>query len=100
MFTKLFQKEMLAVGLLGVLAVAAVAQQGGTSGGGSARPDVAVRVDGSVDQVVDRLRKLVADNGMMVMGEIHQGKVLAMTGLRVQSETLFIGNPNIGKQLF
>lgn len=101
MFTDLFRKAMVAGGLLGVLAVATVAQETGNSRrGGTARPDVAVQVAGSVDQVVDRLKKLVADNGMMVMGEIHQGKVLAMTGLRVKSETLFIGNPNIGKQLF
>lgn len=101
MFTDLLRKTTLAAGLLGVLACAGVAQQAGTSGGGnSTRRDVTVRVNGSVDQVVDRLQKLVADNGMMVMGELHQGEILAMTGLRVKSETLFIGNPNIGKQLF
>ncbi len=38
--------------------------------------------------------------GMMVMGELHQGKVLSMTGLKVQSETLFVGNPTVGKELF
>lgn len=55
---------------------------------------------GSVDQVLAGLKKMVADNGMMVMGELHQGKVLEMTGLKVQSESIFVGNPNIGKKLF
>ncbi|MGE0694080.1 MAG: DUF302 domain-containing protein [Pirellulales bacterium] len=59
-----------------------------------------VKARGSVDQTVAGLKKMVADNGMMVMGELHQGKVLEMTGLRVKSETLFVGNPNVGKQLF
>jgi uncharacterized protein (DUF302 family) len=36
----------------------------------------------------------------MVMGELHQGKVLEMTGLKVKSESIFIGNPNVGKKLF
>lgn len=57
-------------------------------------------VKGSVDQTVAALQKMVADNGMMVMGELHQGKVLEMTGLKVKSETIFVGNPNVGKQLF
>jgi hypothetical protein len=33
----------------------------------------------------------MADNGMMVMGELHQGKVLACPDL-VESETVFVGN--------
>lgn len=61
---------------------------------------VQVKVSGSVDQVLDKLKKAVASNGMMVMGELHQGKVLEMTGLKVQSETVFIGNPTVGKDAF
>ncbi|MBI4400722.1 MAG: DUF302 domain-containing protein [Nitrospirae bacterium] len=61
---------------------------------------VHVKVNGSVDDVVSRLKKLVADNDMMVMGELHQGRVLSMTGLSLQSETLFVGSPVVGKQLF
>lgn len=55
---------------------------------------------GSVEQVLGALKKMVADHGMMVMGELHQGKVLEMTGLKVDSESIFVGNPNVGKQLF
>lgn len=57
-------------------------------------------VKGTVEQTLNALSKMVADNGMMVMGELHQGKVLEMTGLKVQSESIFVGNPNVGKQLF
>ncbi len=74
----------------------AVAQSAQHDGG----PGMAAAVSGSVDQTVDRLKKMVADNGMMVMGEIHPGKVLAMTGLKLKSETIFVGSPTVGKKLF
>lgn len=57
-------------------------------------------VKGSVDDVLKMITKMVADNGMMVMGEIHQGKILEMTGLKVKSESIFVGNPSLGKKLF
>ena len=57
-------------------------------------------VKGSVDDVLKMITKMVADNGMMVMGELHQGKVLAMTGLKVKSESIFVGSPSLGKKLF
>ncbi len=63
-------------------------------------PGVQVVVKGSVNDALDKLKKGVASNGMMVMGELHQGKVLEMTGIKVDSESVFIGNPNVGKKLF
>jgi uncharacterized protein (DUF302 family) len=66
----------------------------------TAGPGVAVTTSGSVSQTVRKLKKMVAHNGMMVMGQLNQGRVLSMTGIRVKSETLFVGNPQIGKQLF
>lgn len=57
-------------------------------------------VKGTVEQTVSALTKMVAGNGMMVMGELHQGKVLEMAGLKVKSESIFVGNPTVGKQLF
>ena len=63
-------------------------------------PGVHVVAQGSVPDVLARIKKMVAANGMMVMGELHQGKVLSMTGLKTQSETLFVGNPTVGKKLF
>ena len=63
-------------------------------------PIVQVQAPGSVEDVLAKMKKMVASNGMMVMGELHQGKVLEMTGVRVESETVFVGNPTIGKDLF
>ena len=101
MFTRLLGKALIAGGLLGALTVTAVAQNTRTADRGrSTGPGVVVKARGSVDQTVNALKKMVAGNGMMVMGEIHQGKVLAMTGLKVKSETIFVGNPNVGKKLF
>ncbi len=57
-------------------------------------------VSGSVKDVVSTLSKMVAKNGMMIMGELHQGKVLEMTGLKVESESIFVGSPTMGKKLF
>ena len=63
-------------------------------------PGIQVTVKGSIEEALAQLKKMVADSGMMVMGELHQGKVLAMTGLKVQSETVFVGSPTVGKKLF
>lgn len=63
-------------------------------------PVVQVKAKGSVDEVLAQVTKMVASNGMMVMGELHQGKVIGMTGLKLQSETIFVGSPAMGKQLF
>ncbi len=81
-------------------AVAALLSFGGTALAANKGPIVQVKASGSVDQVLDKLKKAVASNGMMVMGELHQGKVLEMTGLKVQSETVFVGNPTVGKDAF
>lgn len=78
--------------VLGLTGAASAAQPAG--------PGVQIIAKGSVDETVGKLTKMVADGGMMVMGELHQGKVLAMTGLKVQSETLFVGSPTVGKKLF
>ena len=71
-----------------------------TAAAGPSGPGVQVTVKGSVDETVSQIRKLVADSGMMIMGELHQGKVIGMTGLKLQSETVFVGSPTIGKELF
>lgn len=103
MLTHLLGKTLIVGGLIGVLTLAGVAQNtGNAQSSGSAATDlsVAVKTSGSVDQTLAALKKMVADNGMMVMGELHQGKVLEMTGLKVKSETIFVGSPNVGKKLF
>lgn len=52
------------------------------------------------DQTVSAFKKMVAGNGMMIMGQLNQGHVLSMTGISVKSHTFFVGNPNVGKKLF
>ena len=54
----------------------------------------------SFDQTVEELRQMVAKNGMMVLSELNQGKILSMTGLELNGLSLFVGNPNIGNKLF
>jgi uncharacterized protein (DUF302 family) len=54
----------------------------------------------SFDDTVDNLKKLVAKNGMMVLGEINQGNIMSMAGLKMKASSLFIGSPVVGKKLF
>ncbi len=61
---------------------------------------VAVESGKSFDDVTKAVKSLVAKNGMMVMAEVDQGKMLSMTGLHLQAKLFLIGNPNVGKQLF
>lgn len=61
---------------------------------------VKVQSSKNFDQTVSAFKKMVSGNGMMVMGQLNQGKVLSMTGISVKSQTFFVGNPNVGKKLF
>lgn len=54
----------------------------------------------SYDQTVKELKQLIAKNGMMVLSEIQQGKILSMTGLTLKAVSLFVGKPQVGKKLF
>ena len=54
----------------------------------------------SFDKTVDNLKQLVAGNGMMVMGEINQGNIMSMTGVKMKAASFFIGSPVVGKKLF
>ncbi|MCC7241504.1 MAG: DUF302 domain-containing protein [Acidobacteria bacterium] len=54
----------------------------------------------SYEQVVDAVKSLVAKNGMMVMAEVDQGKMLSMTGLSLKATLLLVGSPTVGKQIF
>lgn len=61
---------------------------------------VTVASNKSFDQVSDAVKTLVAKNGMMVMAEVNQGKMLSMTGLSLNATLYLVGNPTVGKQLF
>lgn len=54
----------------------------------------------SFDETAGGIKKGVADAGMMVLAEINHGKILSMTGLTINAESIFIGNPNVGKDAF
>ena len=61
---------------------------------------VTVQSKDSFDNTVESLRKMVAQNDMMVLSEINHGKILSMTGLKLNGISLFVGNPTVGKKLF
>ena len=83
------------------LAAGALMLGGSTlAGQESTGPIVQVKAKGSVPAVVSQLKKMISQNGMTVMGELHQGKALASTGLHVESETIFVGNTEVGKELY
>ncbi len=61
---------------------------------------VTVKSAKSYGATVDAIKKGVAGAGMMVLAEINHGKILSMTGLSINAQSLFIGNPNVGKEAF
>src|SRR5690242_7347010 len=61
---------------------------------------VTVSSDKSFEDVSGAVKSLVAKNGMMVMAEVDQGKMLSMTGLSLKATLFIVGNPTVGKQLF
>ena len=61
---------------------------------------VTVDSNKSFDEVSKAVKSLVAKNGMMVMAEVDQGKMLSMTGLSLKATLFLVGNPTVGKQLF
>ncbi len=61
---------------------------------------VTVQSKQSFDNTVQEIRELVSKNGMMVLSELNQGKVLSMTGLSINAISLFVGNPQVGNKLF
>lgn len=61
---------------------------------------ITVKSAKSYEMTVDGIKKGVADAGMMVLAEINHGKILSMTGLTINAESIFIGNPNVGKDAF
>ena len=59
-----------------------------------------VESDKWFEEVTKAVKSLVAKNGMMVMAEVNQGKMLSMTGLSLKATLFIVGNPTVGKQLF
>ncbi len=61
---------------------------------------VTIASEKSFEDVSSAVKSLVAKNGMMVMAEVNQGKMLSMTGLTLKATLFVVGNPTVGKQLF
>ncbi len=61
---------------------------------------VTVESSKDYDGTIAALKKAVSGGGMMVLAEINQGKILEMTGLKINAHSFFIGNPNMGKKAF
>ena len=61
---------------------------------------VTVASNKSFDAVTKAVKTLVAKNGMMVMAEVDQGKMLSMAGAKLNAKLFIVGNPTVGKELF
>jgi uncharacterized protein (DUF302 family) len=91
-----FRKIMLAA----TLSVASVGLSFAGSNTSFNGDRVTVASDKSFEEVTGAVKSLVAKNGMMVMAEVNQGKMLSMTGLSLKATLYVVGNPTVGKQLF
>jgi len=69
---------------------------------GASAQDARVTVEStkSYEQTVDALKAAVAQGGMMVMGQVDQGNMLSMAGLKLKATVFLVGNPTVGKKLF
>jgi uncharacterized protein (DUF302 family) len=93
-FAKLLLGVLLGTAAMSPALFAAPAETSFTAG------QVTVRSNKSFEQVSDAIKSLVAKNGMMVMAEVNQGKMLSMTGLSLKATLYLVGNPTVGRQLF
>jgi uncharacterized protein (DUF302 family) len=93
--TSLTRKSALAA----VLSITAAGLAFGGDGAFTANR-ITIASDKSFDEVTKSVKTLVAKNGMMVMAEVNQGKMLSMTGLDLKATLFVVGNPQVGKQLF
>ena len=93
---RLLQTLVLGAGIAVIGLVPSLAAAGETFSG----ERVTVSSDKSFEDVTNALKGLVAKNGMMVMAEVDQGKMLSMTGLNLKATLYHVGNPTVGKQLF
>ena len=60
---------------------------------------VTVASQRSFDETVAQFKSAVAQGGMMVMAEVNQGNMLAMTGLKLKATLFLVGSPAVGKQV-
>ena len=74
----------------------------GAFAGRASAQDTRVTVEStkSYEQTIDKLKAAVGQSGMMIMGQVDQGNMLSMAGLKLKATLFLVGNPNVGKQLF
>jgi len=78
-----------------------LALAGAFAAGASAQETrVTVESTKSYEQTIDKLKTAVGQGGMMIMGQVDQGNMLSMAGLKLKATLFLVGNPNVGKQLF
>jgi uncharacterized protein (DUF302 family) len=96
------QRNMWQTIRIGALALALATPSIAGSAQAADATDARVKVASSksFEQVSNALKSLVASNGMMVMAQVDQGKMLSMTGLSLKATLFLVGNPTVGKQLF
>ena len=51
-------------------------------------------------QTVSALQSDIKSNGLMILGQVNQGRIMSMTGMSLRAHSFFIGNPRVGKMLF
>ena len=90
-------RKMILGAIVGVASVVLSFAASNTSFSGDR---VTITSDKSFEDVSSAVKSLVAKNGMMVMAEVNQGKMLSMTGLSLKATLFVVGNPTVGKQLF
>jgi uncharacterized protein (DUF302 family) len=91
-----FRKKVLGA----IVSVATVGLSFAASNTSFSGDRVTIASDKSFEDVSNSVKSLVAKNGMMVMAEVNQGKMLSMTGLSLKATLFVVGNPTVGKQLF
>lgn len=97
MNTKVLFRNTLLGAIIGVASAGLTFGASNTSFSGDR---VTISSGKSFEEVSGAVKSLVAKNGMMVMAEVNQGKMLSMAGLSLKATLFVVGNPTVGKQLF
>src|SRR5258708_2301150 len=90
--------KLVVAAVIGIAALYPVAASAADNNFAGSR--VTVTSEKSFEEVTKAVKALVAKNGMMVMAEVNQGKMLSMTGLSLKATLFIVGNPGVGKQIF
>lgn len=90
-------RMLIASGLLAGLLIGSPVFAGETAYQGTR---VVIPSSKSFNEVSKAVTDLVSKNGMMVLADVDQGKILSMTGLKLRSKLFLVGNPTVGKKIF